>query len=80
LAAVFFPAGVGVWHVFGGSDVILIEADRIHALGEKTATIRVDKPENAVTLIDTKESASAATFIGDSAPSGSLQLVAPTAG
>ena len=57
--------------------MVLIEADRIHALGEKTATIRIDKPEHAVTLVDAKESASAATFIDDSAPFGSLQIGCP---
>jgi hypothetical protein len=53
--------------------VILIEANRIHALGKKTATVRIDKPEHPITLVDTKKAASAETVTGDSTPSGSLQ-------
>ena len=73
LAAVFLPAGVSVWHAIGSSDMILIEADRIHALGKKTAAVRIDKPEHPVTLVNTKKAASAETVIGDSTPSGSSQ-------
>jgi hypothetical protein len=70
LAAVFFPTRVSVWH-------ILIEADRIHSLGKKTATVRIDKPEHPVTLVDTKKAASAEAVIDDSTPFGSLQEDTP---
>jgi hypothetical protein len=73
LAAVFFPARIGVWHAIGISDVVLIEADRIHALGNETATIGIDKPGHAVTFANVKETASAETIVGDSTPFGSLQ-------
>ena len=79
LAAVFFPAGVGVWHAIGSSDMVLIEADRIHALGNETAAFGINKPENTVTLVNAKEPASAGAIIGDSAPFGSLQLDTLTA-
>ena len=80
LAAVFFPTRVSVWHATGVSDVILIEANRIHSLGKKTATVRIDKPEHSITFVDTKKAASAETVIDDSTPSGSLQDDTPTAG
>ena len=77
LAAVFIPTRVSVWHATGVPDMILLEANRIHALGKKTTTVRIDKPEHPVALIDTKKAASAETVIGNSTPSGSSQDDAP---
>ncbi|MGB8402082.1 hypothetical protein [Bradyrhizobium sp.] len=59
--------------------MILIEADGIHALGKKAATVRINKPEHAVAFVNAKKAASAKTVIGDSAPFGSLQSDPPTA-
>ncbi len=73
LAAVFLAARVGIWHAIGISDAVLIEADRVHALGKKTPAVRIDKPEHAVALVNAKKTASAETVIGNSAPFGSLQ-------
>ena len=55
------------------SDVILIEADRVHALGQKPAAVGIDQPEHAVALINAKKAASAEAVIGDATPFGSLQ-------
>ena len=77
LAAVFLAARVGVWHAIGISDVVLIEADRVHALGKKTPAVRIDKPEHAVALVNAKKTASAETVIGNSSPFGSLQSDTP---
>ena len=79
LAAVFLPARVGVWHAIGISDVVLIEADGVHALGKKAAAVGIDKPEHAVMLVNAKKAASAEAIIGDSTPFGSLQADTPTA-
>jgi hypothetical protein len=79
LAAVLFPTRVCIWHPIGTSDAVLIEAERIHALGKKAAAVRIDKPEHAIALINTKNAASAETVIGDSAPFGSLQSDTPPA-
>jgi hypothetical protein len=73
LAAVFFPARIGIWHAIGISDVVLIEADRIHALGNETAAIGIDKPGHPITFANAKETASAETIVSDSTPFGSLQ-------
>ena len=75
LAAVFLPTRVGVGHAIGVSDVVLIEADRIHALGKKAAAVGIDQPEHAVALVNAKKAASAETVIGDSTPFGSLQAI-----
>ena len=59
--------------------MVLIEADRIHALGKKAAAVGIDQPEHAVALVHAKKSAAAETVIGDPAPFGSLQADTPTA-
>jgi len=79
LASVFFPTRVGVWYVIAISDMVLIEADRIHALRKKATAIRIDKPEHAVALANAKKAASAEAVIGNSTPFGSLQLDTLTA-
>ena len=79
LAAVFLPARVGVGHAIGIADVVLIEADSVHALGKKAAAVGIDQPEHAVALVNAKETASAEAVIGDSTPFGSLQSDTPTA-
>jgi hypothetical protein len=58
-------------------DAVLIEADRIHALGKKAAAVRIDKPEHTIALVNAKKAASAETIVGDSAPFGSLQADTP---
>ena len=68
-----------VRHAIGIADVILIEADRIHALGQEAAAIGIDKPEHAVALVNTEKAASAEAVIGDSTPSRSLQSATSTA-
>ena len=77
LAAVFFPTPVGVWRAIGIPDAVLIEADRIDALGKKAATVGIDKPEHTIALVNAKKAASAETIVGDSAPFGSLQADTP---
>jgi hypothetical protein len=57
--------------------VILIEANRVDALGNEAAAIGVDKPEHTVTLGHTKEPARAEAVVGDAAPFGSLQPETP---
>jgi hypothetical protein len=79
LAAVFVPAGVGVWHAGGIADRILVETDRVHALRQETTAVRIDKPEHSVALIDAKKAAPVKAVIGDSTPFGSLQTDAPPA-
>jgi hypothetical protein len=79
LAAILLPTGVGVRHAIGVANVILIEADRIHALGQEAAAVGIDKPEHAVALVNTEKPASAEAVIGDSTPFGSLQAETPTA-
>jgi hypothetical protein len=59
--------------------VVLIEADRIHALGQEAAAVGIDKPEHAIALVNTEKAASAEAVIGDSTPFGSLQAETPTA-
>jgi hypothetical protein len=79
LAAVFAPAGVSVWHASGIADMVLIETDRVHALGQKTTAVGIDEPEHPVPLIDAEKTASVKAAIGDSTPFGSLQSDAPPA-
>jgi hypothetical protein len=65
--------------MIGISDVVLIEADRVHTLGKKAPAVRIDKPEHAVALLDAKKAASAETVIDNSSPFGLLQSDTPTA-
>src|SRR5579859_3838858 len=80
LAAVFLAARVGIWHAVRISDSVLIEADRVHALGQKASTVRIDKPERAVALVNAEKAAAAEAIIANSSPSGSLHSDIPTAG
>jgi hypothetical protein len=79
LAAIFGPARVSVGHTIGISDLVLIDPNRIHALGDKPTPIGIDQPEHAIALINAKKSAATEPVIGNSTPLGSLQSKAPTA-
>jgi hypothetical protein len=61
----------------GISDLVRIEADRIHALGKKAAAVRIDQPKHAVALVNAKKAAPAEAVIGDPAPFGSSQADTP---
>ena len=52
LATVFTRAGFGVGDARSVPNMILIETDRVHALRQKAATVRIDEPENSVVLRD----------------------------
>jgi hypothetical protein len=59
--------------------MVRIEANIVHALGQKAAAVRIDQPEHPVPLLDAKETAPAEAIIGNSTPSGSLQSGTSTA-
>ncbi|WP_249129806.1 hypothetical protein [Bradyrhizobium sp. AUGA SZCCT0283] len=68
LAAVFLQARVGIWYAIAASDVILIEADGIYALGKETPSVGIDQPKHTVMFVNAKKPASSEATVGDATP------------
>jgi hypothetical protein len=67
-SSVLQPAVIGVRYTIRIADTILIESDRVHALGKKPTAIWINQPEHAVPLIDAKKAACLEATIRNATP------------